>query len=184
MRRRSALPGFAPAISVTFAWLGLIVLLPLASLAVRPWTLGRAGIWHSIAEPRVVAALRLSFGTAGLAAAINVPFGLLADWVLARYQFRGRNFVDSLIDLPLALRRATSACHGPTAAPASAAMRAASGPETAAKSAASAAESWEGQRRGGGKGSRARRARIPCVRPQRRGRPGWRCRVTLRPAAA
>jgi sulfate transport system permease protein len=108
MTRRSALPGFAPAISVTLAWVGLIVLLPLASLAMRPWTLGLAGVWHSIADPRVVAALRVSFGVAALAAAINVPFGLLTAWVLVRYRFPGRNLADSLIDLPLALPTAVA----------------------------------------------------------------------------
>jgi sulfate transport system permease protein len=108
MMRKSALPGFEPAISVTLAWVGLIVLLPLASLAVRPWTLGLAGVWHSITEPRVVAALRLSFGTAALAAAINVPFGLLTAWVLVRYRFPGGNLADSLIDMPLALPTAVA----------------------------------------------------------------------------
>lgn len=108
MTRKSALPGFAPAISVTIAWVGLIMLLPLASLAARPWTLGLAGVWHSITEPRAIAALRVSFGTAALAAAINIPFGLLTAWVLVRYRFRGRNLADSLIDLPLALPTAVA----------------------------------------------------------------------------
>ena len=62
--RRSALPGFAPTLGVTLLWLSLIVLLPLASLALRPWELGIIGVWHSITEPRVLAALRLSFGAA------------------------------------------------------------------------------------------------------------------------
>lgn len=46
-----------------------------------------------------MAALRLSFGTAALAAAINGPSGLLSAWVLVRYRFRGRNLADSLIDV-------------------------------------------------------------------------------------
>ena len=62
--RRSALPGFAPTLGVTLLWLSLIVLVPLASLALRPWELGIVGVWHSITEPRVLAALRLSFGAA------------------------------------------------------------------------------------------------------------------------
>jgi len=76
-----------------------------ASLALRSWTLGVAGMWHSIIEPRVVAALQLSFGMVALAAlatAINVPFGLLTDGMPARYRFHGRNLAASLIDLPLA----------------------------------------------------------------------------------
>ncbi|MEJ0017166.1 MAG: sulfate ABC transporter permease subunit CysT [Acetobacteraceae bacterium] len=106
--RRSALPGFAPTLGITLLWLSLIVLLPLAALALRPWELGVAGVWHSVTEPRVLAALRLSFGAALLAAAINVPFGLLIAWVMVRYRFPGRSLADSLIDMPLALPTAVA----------------------------------------------------------------------------
>src|SRR6185436_17038011 len=70
--------------------------------------LGIAGVWHSITEPRVLAALRLSFGAAIVAGAINVPLGLLTAWVMARYRFPGRNLADSLIDMPLALPTAVA----------------------------------------------------------------------------
>ena len=106
--RRSALPGFAPTLGVTLTWLSLIVLIPLASLALRPWSLGLAGVWHSITDPRVLAALRLSFGTASLAAAVNVPLGLLVAWVMVRYRFPGRGMADALIDMPLALPTAVA----------------------------------------------------------------------------
>jgi sulfate/thiosulfate transport system permease protein len=107
-RRRFVLPGFGLTLAMTLAWLSLIVLVPLVSLSLRPWTLGLAGVWHSIAEPRVLAALRLSFGTAALAAAVNVPLGLLVAWVMVRYRFPGRNLADSLIDMPLALPTAVA----------------------------------------------------------------------------
>lgn len=106
--RRSALPGFAPTLGITLTWLSLIVLIPLASLALRPWTLGVAGVWHSVTEPRVLAALRLSFGAASVAAAVNVPLGLLTAWVMVRYRFPGRNLADALIDMPLALPTAVA----------------------------------------------------------------------------
>ncbi|MGH7044477.1 MAG: sulfate ABC transporter permease subunit CysT [Acetobacteraceae bacterium] len=107
-RRRSALPGFAPALGLTLAWLSLIVLLPLAALALRPWALGPLGVWHSLTEPRVLAALRLSFGAAMLAAAINVPIGLVVAWVMVRYRFPGHRLADALIDMPLALPTAVA----------------------------------------------------------------------------
>jgi sulfate transport system permease protein len=106
--RRSALPGFAPALTITLGWVSLIVLLPLAALALRPWELGPMGVWHSITEPRVLAALKLSFGAAALAAVFNVPFGLLVAWVMVRYRFPGRRLADSLIDMPLALPTAVA----------------------------------------------------------------------------
>ncbi len=107
-KRRSPLPGFAPTLGVTLTWLSLIVLIPLASMALRPWSLGWDGVLRSVTEPRVLAALRLSFGAATFAAAINVPVGMLVAWVMVRYRFPGRNLVDALIDMPLALPTAVA----------------------------------------------------------------------------
>ena len=83
------LPGFRATLNITLLWVSLIVLLPLAALALRPWELGLDGLWRSLTEPRVVAALRLSFGAAALAAFINLPFGLLIAWVMARHRSQG-----------------------------------------------------------------------------------------------
>ena len=107
-RRASALPGYRLTLGTTLLWVGLIVVMPLSCLALRPWTLGLAGVWHSISDPRVVAALRLSFGAAALAAVVNVPLGLLIAWVMTRYTFPGRNLADALIDMPLALPTAVA----------------------------------------------------------------------------
>jgi sulfate transport system permease protein len=108
MIARSALPGFRVTFATTLVWLSSIVLLPLAMLALRPWSLGLVGMWHAIADPRVLAALRLSFGAAAIAAALNLPLGLLIAWVMVRYRFPGRNLADSLIDMPLALPTAVA----------------------------------------------------------------------------
>lgn len=105
---RSALPGFGLTLGITLAWVSLIVLVPLAALALRPWELGIAGVWQAVSEPRVLAALRLSFGAAALAALLNVPLGLLVAWVIARYRFPGRSLAEALIDMPLALPTAVA----------------------------------------------------------------------------
>jgi sulfate transport system permease protein len=102
------LPGFGLTFGVTMFWLGLLVLLPLSALAIRPWSLGLWGVWESLAEPRVLAALRLSFVSALAAAAVNVPIGLLLAWVLVRENFPGRRWLDAAIDLPFALPTAVS----------------------------------------------------------------------------
>jgi hypothetical protein len=83
--------------------LSSIVLLPLAMLALRPWSLGLVGMWHAIADPRVLAALRLSLGAATIAAALNLPLGLLIAWGHGALPIPGRNLADSLIDMPRAL---------------------------------------------------------------------------------
>lgn len=104
----SILPGFPLAMGWTLTWLGLIVVLPLTALVIRPWELGLVGIWESLTEPRVLAALRLSFGAALLAALTNVPLGLLVAWTLTRYEFPGRRIVDAFVDLPFALPTAVA----------------------------------------------------------------------------
>ena len=107
-RDHSALPGFAPALGFTLIYVGLIILLPLAALAARPWEHGLDGMARAILEPRTLASLRLSFGAATLAAVVNVLLGLLVAWVLGRYEFPGRRLVDALVDLPFALPTAVA----------------------------------------------------------------------------
>jgi sulfate transport system permease protein len=105
---RSPLPGFGLSLGLTLLWLSVIVLVPLLALLLRPWSLGPLGILQSLAEPRVLAALRLSFLAALAAAAANVPTGLLVAWVLVRYRFPGRRLLDALVDLPFALPTAVA----------------------------------------------------------------------------
>ena len=71
----SVLPGFGLTFGLTMAWLSIIVLVPLIALIIRPWEMGLDRFLELAARPRVVAALSLSFGTAALAAAINLVFG-------------------------------------------------------------------------------------------------------------
>jgi ABC-type sugar transport system permease subunit len=61
-----------------------------------------------IMEPRVMAALRLSFGLALAAGAFNLFAGFIIAWVLVRYDFPGRRFVDALVDIPFALPTAVA----------------------------------------------------------------------------
>ena len=100
---RRALPGFGLTLGLTLAWLSAIVLLPLAALAVQPWQGGPATLLHVLTDPRTLAALRLSLGMAVLAAAIDVPLGLLLAWTVVRTRFPGRRVLDAVLDLPFAL---------------------------------------------------------------------------------
>jgi sulfate/thiosulfate transport system permease protein len=102
------IPGFGLALGITLVWLGAIVLIPLAALAIKPWELGLAGVIRSLAEPRVLAALQLSFGAALLATAICLPLGLLLAWAIVRLRFPGRGLLDAATDLPFALPTAVA----------------------------------------------------------------------------
>ena len=104
----SILPGFPIAMGITLAYLGVIVILPLIALSIRPWELGLDGVWQALTAPRVAAALKLSFGLSALAALVNAPLGILLAWTLTRYEFPGRRILDALVDLPFALPTAVA----------------------------------------------------------------------------
>jgi sulfate transport system permease protein len=107
-KKPSVLPGFGPTLGYTIFYLSLVVLIPLAALLWRPAELGLSGMIAEVTAPRVLAALRLSFGTALIAACINAVFGLIVAWVLVRIDFPGRRLLDALVDVPLALPTAVA----------------------------------------------------------------------------
>jgi sulfate transport system permease protein len=108
LREPSVIPGFGLALGFTVAALSLIVLIPLSALVLRAASIGPTGFWAIASDPRTLAALRLSFGAALIAAAINTVFGLLLSWVLVRYRFPGRRLIDAAVDLPFALPTAVA----------------------------------------------------------------------------
>ena len=118
-RRKRVVPGFGLSLGITLTWLSLIVLIPLAGLFVKAGGLGVQGLWDIWTQPRVLAALKLSFGTAFAAAAFNAVMGTLVAWVFVRYRFPGKRIFDAMIDLPFALPTAVAgialtALYGPS----------------------------------------------------------------------
>jgi sulfate transport system permease protein len=107
-RRRRLLPGFGLSLGYTLLYLGLIVLLPLSATIVKTSQLSWEQFWSTVTDARVLASYRLTFGASFVAALINAGFGLLVAWVLVRYRFPGRRFVDALVDLPFALPTAVA----------------------------------------------------------------------------
>ena len=106
--RSSPLPGFGLTLGITILWLSLIVLIPLIAVFIKSLSEGLHTFWAAAFSDRAVAAYRLSFGAAALAAAINCIFGLLVAWVLVRYRFAGRRLLSALIDLPFAFPTAVA----------------------------------------------------------------------------
>lgn len=101
-RHFSALPGFGLTMGYTLFYLGLLVLIPMGALALRavevPWT----DLVRLATTDRAMAAYRLTFGASLVAAMVNALFGTLLAWVLVRYQFPGRRWVDAMVDFPFA----------------------------------------------------------------------------------
>ncbi len=107
-RQPSVIPGFGLTLGFSLVYLVLIILIPLSGLAWRSAALGWADFWKIATDARTVKALQISFGTALAAAAVNVVFGTVVAWVLARYRFPGRRIVDAMVDLPFALPTAVA----------------------------------------------------------------------------
>jgi sulfate transport system permease protein len=102
------IPGFGLSLGFTIFYLALIVLIPLAAVFLKTFTMSWDAFWSAVTSPRVMASYRLSFGAALIGAFLNVVFGGIVAWVLVRYQFPGKRLVDALVDLPFALPTAVA----------------------------------------------------------------------------
>jgi sulfate transport system permease protein len=107
-RQPSVIPGFGLTFGFMMVYLSLIVLIPIALLILRTTALSWQEYWEVASSERVVAALRLSFGAALIAATINAVFGVIVAWVLVRYDFPGKRLFDAIVDLPFALPTAVA----------------------------------------------------------------------------
>jgi sulfate transport system permease protein len=107
-KQPSAIPGFGIALGYTLSYLALVVLIPLGALALKAAQLGLSGVWEIATDPRVLGALKISFGLSFAAALTASGFGLVVAWALTRYRFPGRRLVDAAVDLPFALPTAVA----------------------------------------------------------------------------
>jgi sulfate/thiosulfate transport system permease protein len=104
----SVIPGFGLTMGFTLLYLSLVVLIPLSATFLKASQLTWPAFMDIVTDKQVLYAFRLSFLTAAAAALINGVFGLLVAWVLVRYKFPGRGFLDSMVDLPFALPTAVA----------------------------------------------------------------------------
>jgi sulfate transport system permease protein len=105
---KRVLPGFGLSLGITLIYLSLLILLPLSGLAFKTSSLSLGQFWDIASGERALASYRITFGASLLAAMINAVFGLIVAWILVRYDFPGKRFVDSLVDLPFALPTAVA----------------------------------------------------------------------------
>lgn len=102
------IPGFGLSLGFTIFYLALIVLIPLSAVFLNTFGMTWEAFWSAVTSERVVASYKLTFGASLIGAAINVVFGGIVAWVLVRYKFPGKRFVDALVDLPFALPTAVA----------------------------------------------------------------------------
>jgi sulfate transport system permease protein len=102
------LPGFHLSLGFTIFYLSLIVLIPLSAVFLKTFTMTWDAFIAAVTSERVIASYKLTFGASLLAALFNAFFGGIVAWVLVRYTFPGKKFIDALVDLPFALPTAVA----------------------------------------------------------------------------
>ncbi|MEA5162547.1 sulfate ABC transporter permease subunit CysT [Cereibacter johrii] len=107
-RSKRVLPGFGLTMGMVLTYLGVIVLLPVVALVLKGADIGPARFWAIVTAPRTLAALRLTLLAAGIATVVNTLYGLLMAWVLVRYDFPGKRFLNAMVDIPFALPTAVA----------------------------------------------------------------------------
>lgn len=105
---KKVIPGFKMSLGFTLTYLSLIVLIPLSTIVIKAGNMGFDTFFETVLDQRVVASFLVSFGCAFVAAIINAFFGIILAWVLVRYDFPFKRFVDGIIDLPFALPTAVA----------------------------------------------------------------------------
>lgn len=90
-------------ITAALLFLALVVVLPLASVIIEALSQGARTYFAAVVEPDAIAALKLTLTAAAIAVPLNTVFGLAAAWAIAKFKFRGKNVLITLIDLPFAV---------------------------------------------------------------------------------
>ena len=98
----------APAIrwlltALALGFMGLFLVLPLAAVFVEALKAGWTAYWAALKEPDALSAIRLTLLTAAIAVPLNLVFGVAAAWCIAKFEFKGKAFLTTLIDLPFSV---------------------------------------------------------------------------------
>lgn len=107
-KKTRVIPGFKLSLGFTITYLTIIILIPLGTIILKGMGMGFNNFIEAAFTPRVLAGYKVSFGCALIAALINVLFGTILAWVLVRYEFPFKRFLDGCIDLPFALPTAVA----------------------------------------------------------------------------
>ena len=88
---------------LSLAFLVFFLFLPLLSVFVEAFREGWGAYHEALAEPDAAAAIRLTLLVAAIAVPLNLVFGLCASWAIAKFEFKGKAFLITLIDLPFSI---------------------------------------------------------------------------------
>jgi sulfate transport system permease protein len=88
---------------VAFSFITIVLLFPLVLVFTEAFAQGFTAFWNAIVEPDSLAAVRLSLTAAVIAVPLNTVFGIAAAWSIAKFDFPGKTFLVTLIDLPFSV---------------------------------------------------------------------------------
>ncbi len=88
---------------VVFLFLALFLVLPLVAVFVEAFRKGMEPFWEAIVEPDALASIRLTLLVAAISVPLNLIFGVAAAWAIAKFEFKGKAFLITLIDLPFSI---------------------------------------------------------------------------------
>jgi sulfate transport system permease protein len=90
-------------IAVALLFLGLCLVMPLLAVFAQAFSKGLAVYAAAISDPMALAAVKLTLWVAAIAVPLNLVFGVAASWAIAKFEFRGKSTLITLIDLPFAV---------------------------------------------------------------------------------
>ena len=90
-------------IGIALSFIFLFLILPLAAVFTEALRKGFDAYWEALKEPDAWSAIRLTLITAAIAVPLNLVFGVAAAWCIAKYEFRGKAFLTTLVDLPFSV---------------------------------------------------------------------------------
>lgn len=90
-------------IGVAFVFLTLFLFIPLISVFYEAFKKGADVYLAAITDPDAVSAIKLTLTVAAIAVPLNLVFGIAAAWAIAKFEFRGKNLLITLIDLPFSV---------------------------------------------------------------------------------
>jgi sulfate transport system permease protein len=90
-------------IGITLAFLGMFLLVPLAAVFAEAFRKGFEAYIAAVTEPDALSAIKLTLIAAAIAVPLNLVFGVAAAWAIAKFDFKGKSILITLIDLPFAV---------------------------------------------------------------------------------
>ena len=90
-------------LAVAFGFLGLLLIAPLGAVLVQALAKGVGEWFAALQDPDTIASIKLTLLTAAIVVPVNTVFGICAAWAIARFEFRGKSLLVTLIDLPFAV---------------------------------------------------------------------------------